>query len=356
SGHRLWRRSGDAVSTLGPGGERLAIGDNAGHVHILHVDASAEELAEAGDELNYLGHRSAVADITFSGDGSLVASAGSAGSVRIWDTQTGLPRPYHGAGSARAVDEMEFSPSGHRLSILGGRRVWLMDVENGDVLADIELGELHSGMAFADDDRLYLGGESGTLKTLATDRTGNWNLRNVWVGSASLRKLEISSRKNLLVIADSTNKVQLLNLETGRIGASQLQLPDAVNDIAFSPNETRVLLRTARWIHRASVSPAGLTWLDAARTPKVMSGSRMVFEPAAPLPGPVQGGSFEDPLGNRVLLLTRDAGFAEVAVVDFIYQSGPTLFGSHEQLRAEWRAKLGIERPSSPVAQVGESP
>lgn len=82
----------------------------------------------------------------------------------------------------------------------------------------------------------------------------------------------------------------------------------------------------------------------------------MVFEPAAPLPGPVQGGSFEDPLGNRVLLLTRDAGFAEVAVVDFIYQSGPTLFGSHEQLRAEWRAKLGIERPSSPVAQVGGAP
>ncbi|HEX6259468.1 MAG TPA: proprotein convertase P-domain-containing protein, partial [Woeseiaceae bacterium] len=158
SGHRLWRRSGDAVSALGPDGERLAIGDNAGHVHILHVDASAEELAEAGDELNYLGHRSAVADITFSRDGALVASAGSAGSVRIWDARTGLPRPYHGAGSARAVDEMEFSPSGQRLSILGGRRVWLMDVANGDVLADIELGELHSGMAFADDDRLYLGG------------------------------------------------------------------------------------------------------------------------------------------------------------------------------------------------------
>ncbi|MGH8168296.1 MAG: WD40 repeat domain-containing protein, partial [Woeseiaceae bacterium] len=101
TGHQLWRQSGDAVSALGPRAEHLAIGDAAGHVHILHVDASAEELAEAGDELNFLGHRGSVADITFSRDGSLVASAGSAGIVRIWDTETGLPRPFHAGGSAR---------------------------------------------------------------------------------------------------------------------------------------------------------------------------------------------------------------------------------------------------------------
>jgi len=352
SGHQLWRRSGDAVSALGPGGEPLAIGDHAGHVHILHVNASAEELAEAGDELNYLGHRSAVSDITFSKDGSLVASAGAAGSVRIWDTKTGLPRPFHGGGSARAVDQMEFSPSGDRLAVLGGRRVWLMDVGTGGVLADIELGELHGSMAFADDDRLYLGGESGTLRTLATDRTGNWNLRNVWVGSAPIRGLEISPRKQFLVIVDSTDKAQLLNLDTGRIGASHLQLPDAVSDIVFSPNETRVLLRTARWIHRAGVSPAGLSWLDVARTPKVMTGSQMVFEPAAPLHEPSEVDASGDPLGNRVLLLTRDAGFAEVAMVDFTYQSGPTLFGSRDELLQEWRTKLGIEASTPSVART----
>ena len=34
----------------------------------------------------------------------------------------------------------------------------------------------------------------------------------------------------------------------------------------------------------ASVSPAGLTWIDAVRTPKVIAGSQMVFE-ALRLPG-----------------------------------------------------------------------
>src|SRR5690606_7869055 len=30
-----------------------------------------------------------------------------------------------------------------------------------------------------------------------------------------------------------------------------------------------------------------------------------------------------------------------VAVVDFSHETGPTLFGSHEKLLAEWREKLG---------------
>jgi hypothetical protein len=239
-----------------------------------------------------------------------------------------------------------------------------MDVDTGEVLTDIELGELHSTLAFAADDQLFLGAPSGALRMLETDRTGNWALRNVWAGSTGLRRLEISSRKQLLVIVDTTHKAQLLDLRNGRIGASVVQLPGAVSDIAFSPNESRVLFRTGRWIHRASVSPRGLMWLDAMRTPKLMAGSSMVFEgapaaetdpagttgpetaPAAmqssPEPNP---DAAKDPLGNRVMLLTRDAGFAEVAVLDFGYATGPTLFGSREELLREWREKLGATPP-----------
>ncbi len=346
--HALWRESGDLVSTLGPGGERLAIGDNDGHVHILHVDASEEELAEAADELNFMGHRSPVAALAFSPDSSLVASADSAGTVRIWDTESGLPRPFYGGVSTSTVDGMEFSPSSRRLAVLGGGRVWIMDVDTGEILVDLELGEPHASMAFAADGLLYLGAQSGALRTLETDRAGSWALRNVWAGSSGLRQLEISDRKDLLVIVDATHRAQLLDLEHGRIGASMVQLPSAVSDIAFSPNESRVVFRTGGWVHRASISPRGLVWLDAMRTPKPMSGSRMVFEAAA-MPdessGPDARPQVRDPRGNRVMLLTRDAGFAEVAVLDFSYATGPALFGSREELLPEWREKLGVAAP-----------
>ena len=82
-----------------------------------------------------------------------------------------------------------------------------------------------------------------------------------------------------------------------------------------------------------------------------MTGARMVIEAAEPLPGPVQVPVTANPLGDRVLLLTRDAGFAEVALIDFAYETGPTLFGSREELLAEWRAKLALE-PAFPSPQA----
>ena len=356
--HALWRQSGDLVSTLGPGGERLAIGDNDGHVHILHVHASEEELAEAADELNFMGHRSPVAALAFSPDSSLVASAAVAGSVRIWDAESGLPRPFYGGVSTSPVDEMKFSPSSRRLAVLGGRRVSIMNVDTGETLIDLELGEPHFSMAFAADDRLYLGAQSGALRLLATDRTGNWALRNVWAGASGLRRLAISDQKDLLVIVDAMHRAQLLDLEHGRIGASVVQLPAAVSDIAFSPNESRVLFRTGRWVHRASVSPHGLAWLDAMRTPKPMSGSQMVFETAAApggAPVPDTRPAARDPLGNHVMLLTRDAGFAEVTVLDFSYATGPALFGTREDLLPQWRAKLGFEPPAPAFTVTGNA-
>lgn len=337
AGHRLWRKAGDSVSAIAPGGEKLAIGDSQGHVHILHVNADEEELAAAGDEVSYLGHRSRVVALTFSGDGSLVASAGATGTVRIWDTDTGLPRPFHAGGTASTIDRIQFSPDASRLAVLSGARVWIMDVRDGQVLVDMELGERHADLAFAENDQLFLGGESGMLRLLASDRTGSWNLRNVWAGSAPFARLVVSDERQLLALVDVANVARLLNLRTGRIGSAELKLPDAVYDLAFSPGESRLLLRTARWLHRANVSPSGLTWLDAIRTPKVMPGSRMAFEAGAP--------GRADPTANRVMLLTRDAGFAEVAVLDFTYETGPTLFGSHEELLAEWRGKLGMALP-----------
>ena len=335
-GHRLWRESGDSITAISPGGNHLAIGDSGGHVHILQVDADAAQLAAASDELSFLGHRGAIVGLAFSQDGALVASAGLDREIRIWDTGSGLPRPFHVRTLASDIDQITFSPAGTRVAVLGGQRLWVIDSENGAVLGDIELGEIHVGLVFAFDDRIFVGGESGTLRSLTSDRAGAWHLRNVWQGSSAVRKLAIAPNGRWLVIVDTQNVAQLLDIESGEIGTSTLTFPDAVSDVLFSPSDSRALFRTGRWIHRAGVSPSGIIWLDAIRAPKALAGSTIVFDQRMP-------GGDGDPFGDRVMLLTRDAGFPEVAELRFSHTDGPALFGNKDKLLDEWRTKLGLD-------------
>jgi hypothetical protein len=139
-----------------------------------------------------------------------------------------------------------------------------------------------------------------------------------------------------LVIVDTQNVAQLLDIESGDIGTSTLTFPDAVSDVLFSPSDSRALFRTGRWIHRAGVSPSGIIWLDAIRAPKALAGSTIVFDQRMP-------GGDGDPFGDRVMLLTRDAGFPEVAELRFSHTDGPALFGNKDKLLDEWRTKLGLD-------------
>lgn len=342
SGHQLWRASGDSPAAVSPGGERLAIADNDGHVHILKVGASEAEIALAQDDLNFLGHQGPVTNIVFSNDGELVASAGVDGTIRIWNAGSGSPRPHYADIAASPVRDMSFSSDSTRLAVLAGQRVLVLDVESGDVQVDMALGELHTDMAFGHDQSLYLGTERGTLRRLGRDRGGNFSLQNVWQGSQPLRTIGASAALPLLVIVDANNNAVLLDLQNGRTGRAELQLPEAVNDVVFSPSDTRVLFRTARWVHRASVSSSGLIWTDAVRAPTPISGSRMVIDrlPAAGTRNPDQ--LMLEPLGDQVLLLTRDNGFAQVAELAFDNAHGTPVFGSRAELLDEWRRRLGL--------------
>ncbi|MFQ6004785.1 MAG: AAA-like domain-containing protein [Woeseia sp.] len=331
-GHRLWRESGDFVTAISPGGNHIAIGDGVGHVHVLQVHADAEEVAAASDELSFLGHHGAVVGLAFSQDGALVASVGLDRSIRIWDTSSGLPRPYHVRISANAIEQLAFSPTAGRLAVLGGQRLWIINTDSGGVLANIELGESHAAVVFSTDERLFTGGESGTLRSVTSDRTGSWHLRNAWQGSSAIRSLGMSPNGQQLIIVDAQHVALSLNISSGTVGTAKLTLPDTVTDIVFSPSESRAIIRTGRWIHRVGISPGGLIWLDAIRAPKALAGSQAI--------------QVGDPFGDRVLLLTRDSGFPEVAELRFSYSIGPALFGNKDELLAEWREKLGVQIPT----------
>ena len=226
-----------------------------------------------------------------------------------------------------AIHALEFSPDASMLAVLGGTQALILDTQSGDVVVEFQPGEIHGSLAFADKDHVYIGSESGALRVIARDTAGTWSMQQLWQGSAAIKLLRASPRGQFLVLVDQNDLAQQFSLAEGRVGTLSINLPDAVEDVAFNPAGSRVFLRTARWIQRASSSTNGLIWLDAIFGPRAMHGAGIVVGA-----GP----------GTDVYVPIARAGSVGLRRLQFPASEGPGLFGSKDELLHEWRTRLGL--------------
>jgi WD40 repeat protein len=330
----IWTPSGDTVTVATPDARHLVLGDQNGNVHVLPADVGREGLLQRGEELSFFGHNAEVRHLAVSPDGRLVASAADDNTLRVWNVADGLPRQFIVDIPGAPVAGLAFAPDGNLLGVVNDSSVAIVNSETGELAARFELAERHDGIAFADADHLYLGSQSGALQVIARDAGGGWAVQNLWQGESPIRILEASPGSRFLVLVDTDDLAQRFSLTEGRIGDRTLQLPGAVNEVAFSPGGQRVLFRTSNWVHRASSSTAGLIWQDAILAPKALANARMVFgdprldEAAA--------------LGNGFFLPVAADGYPRLAELSFTAMRGPGLFGNKDQLIDEWRRKLAI--------------
>ncbi len=324
--HGIWRPSGDSVVALTPDASQVIIGDRDGHVHLLNAADLATALLEAGADVSFIGHGSAVRLLAVSPDGLLAASADVDNTVRVWSVADGRPFSYTSEFPGGRIIELAFSPDGSRLAVLMANRVEIIDAATGTTIVSLELGESHESIAFASESELYVGTTTGALRLISPAAAGNWTVQQLWQGEHAIRWLEASPRGRYLAMVDDARIARLFSLVEGRLGARDIQLADDVDDVVFQANGTRVLFRTSRWIHRASATAGGLNWVDAMFAPPALPGSRIVF-------GPGRGG---DELVTPVL---RD-GSLQLATLRLVDTEGPGLFGNRDELIAEWQARL----------------
>ena len=324
----LWNPSAGNPVTVLAGARRMAIGNEAGHVHFVSAGTTAEDIQALSGDVSFVGHLAPVRRLAASDNGELVASTAADNSLRVWDTGSGQPLPYVAQIDGAPVVRIVFSPDASKLGVLNGDSVRLLNTADGTVIAEFGLDEPHAAIAFAADGELYLGDASGTLRLLETDAGGDWKLRQLWQGAAGIRWLEVSPGGEYLVLVDENNLASQFVLGEGRISSGKLLLPGDVQDVAF--DGSRVLFRTSRWIHRASVSVAGLGALDSAFVPKTLNGARMVVARRDSEKGTAKG----------IYLATASAGFIELVELGFDGAPGPMLFGNKDELLTEWRLRL----------------
>jgi len=337
SEHQVWNPSADRVLAALPDASGIVVGDPDGHVHVIPTGADPDEIKAISQDVSFVGHNAAVGAITLNPSGSLAASAASDNSVRVWRTATGEPLPRLTQVAGAPITRMTFSPDSSLLGILTIDRVLLLNVDNGEMTAEFELGESSAGLAFAKSDQLYVGGDSGSLRLLSTDSDGTWNLVELWQGVAPIRWLEASPRGEYLVLVDANNLASQFILNEGRVADGAMQLPSAVQDVTFLRGGSRVLFRTSRWVHQASSSAAGLAWQDSVFGPKALQGARAVY------------GSPDTAAANRVYVPAIRNDFVELVELGLRGSSNPGLFGNKDELLSEWSRRLGgvIDSPGT---------
>jgi len=329
--HRLWNPSADNPVVAFPGASRIAIGDNAGHVHVVAAGESAAALREIAADVSFVGHTTPVRLLATNESGTLIASVATDNTLRVWNSDSGQPLPFNAEIDGAAVLRMAFSPDSSLLAVLNADGVRLIDAATGKGITNLVVDGPHTAIAFAAADTLYLGDRNGTLRILEMDTDGAWRMRQIWQGEAGISWLEASPRGEYLVVVDDNNRASQFVLNEGRISPETLVLKGDVQDVAF--NGSRVLFRTARWVHRASVATVGLMALDSVFVPKALNGGRMV------------NGLSSDgrTTANRTYVPIARDGLAELYELGFDAESGPALFGNKDELLTEWTLKLNGE-------------
>ncbi len=173
--------------------------------------------------------------LAISADGARLAT-GSWQRVRIWDLGTGRLVWEAGAGLAGFVNSVSFSPDGTRLATGGGdqtARIW--DAATGSKQLRVCCGNEVNGVAFSPD---------GTrLATVSDDRTAR-----IWDAATGAEQLRVTHDSSVMAVAFSPDATRLATASmdnTARIwdaatGSEHLRVAhdDAVHGVAFSPDGT----------------------------------------------------------------------------------------------------------------------
>jgi len=220
---------------VSPDGNVVAI---AGEANSLTGGSNIVLQDPAGNSLGELrGHVSRINDVSFSPDGSLLASAAFDGTVRLWDlTPISPPRLLGHEGSVHSII---YSPNGAYLASTGEdgtARVWTSKGEELQQIASPEHGPVSEVSFGLDSHWLAIGYEDGTvvLHDLTTDTS-----RELPLHQDAVRSLEVSPDHDLLASAGADGTVKVTDRD-GQVRATYEQPQADIYRVRFSPDGKRV--------------------------------------------------------------------------------------------------------------------
>ncbi|RYP87714.1 hypothetical protein EKO23_04790 [Nocardioides guangzhouensis] len=260
----------------------------------------------------FRGHDDDVNDVTFSDDGSMLATSGDDGAVRVWAPDTGkklleLQPPGGRADRDVGVWGPSFSSDGTRLAAAWPDAVRVVDLATKRTVVEIPADD-PSSTALSPDGKWVAFGGDGATATVADATTGKVRFRAVWGDGDPVRDLAWSPDGRWIATAERDGTARLWDGATGEPGFTVPGHSGLVWELDWSPDGTR--LATAGDDGTARVSEITEDGFRALFTFSAQDTSR----------GGGLGGVAFSPDGQR--LMTGDSAITSVTVWDAAITGG----------------------------------
>jgi len=253
----LWdAETGKMRSTLkaNPGDvPRMALDRSVSFVAIAPEKGPAEVWnLQTGRRLLQVGGPSPAMAVTFTRDGSGLATAAEDGRVRLWSTRDGgLLGDW--PTKVQKVSLMVPHPDGQRIVVVADGELSVRDIKTGAISLNAKLDEDSTNsrsMALSDDGNLlFLAGEQfpqiWDLRTITRVRTLLGHEDEVWDGSFSPDNRFVVSASGYFrargMPPDNGNGAHLWDLRTGRLVMSYRSAGHVVKVVSFANNGTEII-------------------------------------------------------------------------------------------------------------------
>jgi WD40 repeat protein/DNA-binding SARP family transcriptional activator len=224
-GSLSWSPDGTLFVTEGP--------ENSGVIDVRDVESGETVKAWTGHEID-------VNDVAFSPDGSMLATTGDDGALRLWDPRTGAPRGELAVPDSGDVWYPAFSADGALVSAtwLSAGYVGVLDVASGDPVAKLGPFELVSGSTFdprptdGPGVRLMIAGFAAPDADLTTDG----RVQPVVVDIAGIPSWSPDGR----LVAAATQEVDFYDPDTGQLLFSGFGHNAGIQRVAWSADSATV--------------------------------------------------------------------------------------------------------------------